>query len=121
MEFNKLLDELGINSQEVLERFCGNENLLQRLIFKFPEEKTFSELEKAYEEGDYFNAEKAVHTLKGIAANFGFEALFKFSIIMLDDLRDEKTNLPNEFEDVKNEYNRLISHINAYIKHENNR
>ncbi len=60
-----------------LRRFGGSEQLLRRFVQKFPQDTTFAALKDAAEQKNYPEIEKAAHTLKGIAGNLGFTALYQ--------------------------------------------
>ena len=80
-ERKKILEEAGISVEEALERFMGNEMLLEKFLGKFPEDKNFGELQNAFEQGDKETALRAAHTLKGVCANLSIKGLSeKFSV-----------------------------------------
>lgn len=76
----KTLRDAGINVDEVMERFCGNEGLFLKILKKFNYDKSFSDLKNALASGDMENATAHVHTLKGVAGNLGMTALFDASL-----------------------------------------
>lgn len=60
-----------------LRRFGGSQMMLERFVKKFPQDATFAALKDAAEQKNYPEVEKAAHTLKGIAGNLGFTALYQ--------------------------------------------
>lgn len=70
------LTAAGINVEMALERFMGNEMLLERFLKKFPEDPNFEKLEDAMEKGDRESALQAAHTLKGVCGNLSMESLY---------------------------------------------
>ena len=71
MTLSQLSPALRFDLSGALARFGGSEALLLRL----PEDKTFAELSAAVSSNDLPGVERAAHTLKGVAANLGLEAL----------------------------------------------
>ncbi len=74
-ETRKKLEDVGIDLDSVLERFMGNEGLLERFLKKFPEDKSYQKLVEAVESRDVEAAFEAAHTLKGVSANLALENL----------------------------------------------
>ena len=66
----------GINVDEALERFMGNEALLERFLKKFLMDDNFQKLESAIAEHDQEAAVSASHTLKGMCGNLSMTLLF---------------------------------------------
>ena len=69
------LTEAGINVDDALERFMGNEMLLERFWKKFGTDKSFADLLDSVSRGDRETALRAAHTLKGVSGSLGFTAL----------------------------------------------
>ena len=66
------LTEAGINVDDALERFMGNEMLLERFWKKFGTDKSFADLLDSVSRGDRETALRAAHTLKGVSGSLGF-------------------------------------------------
>ena len=69
------LEAAGINVEEALERFMGNEMLFQRFLKKFLEDESYRKLEESVQAGDPDGALKASHTLKGVCGNLSMNVL----------------------------------------------
>ena len=65
----------GVNVDEALERFMGNEALLNRFLKKFPDDANYGKLVQAVEAGDREGALTASHTLKGVCGNLSLAPL----------------------------------------------
>ena len=91
-----------------LGRLCS-EKLVERFALKFLADGSFSLLEEAIAAGNYNDAFRAAHTLKGVSLNLGFTELYKVSDEMTEALRDgaEPEN-DTLFQKVKDEYQRTI-------------
>lgn len=73
MKIKNVYEELGQeNYSAVKDRFCGNENLLEKFVVKFLKDPTYKNLEGSVNEGDRQGIEMNAHTLKGVAGNLGF-------------------------------------------------
>ena len=87
MTYEQALTQIGVDKEETLQRFSGNEELMKKFIKKFPQDKTTSELEKAALEKDYKAIEETAHTLKGLSGNLGFSKLFELSSALVNAIR----------------------------------
>ena len=79
--------------EHTLKRFAGNAALLERFVRKLPDDPTFGQLEEAMAVNHLEDAERAAHTLKGVAANLGFQTLSDISAKLMQALRDKDTDL----------------------------
>ena len=69
------LEAGGIMVDEALERFMGNEAMLERYLQKFLSEKSYAMLRDSLASNDWEAAGRAAHTLKSICGTIGCEAL----------------------------------------------
>ncbi|MGN0413202.1 MAG: Hpt domain-containing protein [Lachnospiraceae bacterium] len=74
------------NYEDVKSRLV-KEDLIRRLVLKFLKDTSFEELSNAMEQKDYGAAFRAVHTLKGLSLNFGFDCLSKSAGALTETLR----------------------------------
>lgn len=92
-----------------------NERLIERFILKFPEDPSMGALLEMIEAGDNVAAFRAVHTLKGVAANLAFTQLFRDASNLTEQLRDLKSNPdPELVSTLKITYNLVISTLKEY-------
>ena len=47
------LQEIGVNAQEAIRRFSGNESLYERFLLCLPADESFAKIGPALEAGDY--------------------------------------------------------------------
>lgn len=71
------LEAGGINIHGALERFMGNEAMLERYLRKFLTEKSYVGLEEAIAAGDREAAGVAAHSLKSVCGTIGCDAMQK--------------------------------------------
>lgn len=83
-EFYAAIDE---SCDEVLGRFGGSEAMLLRFLKKFTQDGTYLQLEEAMKKESWEEVFRAAHTLKGLAANFGFNKLFRLSSRIVEEYR----------------------------------
>ena len=74
-ETREILTNAGMEVDSALERFMGSDAMLERFLQKFRKDPSYSSLVAAVAEEKLEDAFHAAHTLKGVAANFSFEAL----------------------------------------------
>lgn len=89
------------------------EDRISKYLQLFLQDPSFSELRKAFDEKNAQNAFRAAHTIKGIAANLGFNKLSKSSSDLTEDLRplaftDKSDAL---FEQVQIDYDLVVLNI----------
>lgn len=70
-ERKKRLQDAAIDVEEALERFMGNENMLERYLKRFLEEKSYAALAQAGKNRDQAAALASAHTLKSVCGTLG--------------------------------------------------
>lgn len=99
------------NYQEVLERL-RSEAFIRKFVKKFPEDRSFTELKEALENGDAEKAFRAAHTLKGVCVNLGFSELYELSSALTEKLRGrELDGYEPYFEKLSAAYGQTIAAI----------
>lgn len=92
-----------------------NDKLIEKFMLKFPQDASMQQLRDALQVKDYVLAFRSVHTLKGVAANLGFSALFESASVLTEELRIEKKEPAAErIITVCRDYERTIDAIKAY-------
>lgn len=66
------LEAAGIDLKSALERFMGNEAMLEKYLGRFLNEKSYLELVQAVADDNAESAGRAVHTLKSVCGSLGF-------------------------------------------------
>ena len=87
MNLRECYEALGGDYEDVLGRL-RTEKLVQKFVLKFLNDKSYELLRKSLETGDYEEAFRASHTIKGVCQNLGFTRLGDFSSSLTDALRD---------------------------------
>lgn len=101
--------KIGGDYNDILHRFM-NENM----ILKFPQDNNMALFEESWAKKDYETAFRAMHTLKGVAVNLGFTALYNVSNALTEKLRSQEyDNLDGLITDVKKQYDIVIEAIAA--------
>lgn len=67
--------EAGVNVDSALERFMGNEKMLEKYLGRFLEEKSYAALQSAIEADDQQAAAAAMHTLKSVCGTIGCQQM----------------------------------------------
>jgi len=106
-----------------VEKRLSSENLVKRLITKFLDDGSFSQLRIAMEEGNRDKAFRAAHTLKGVSGNFSLSRLYSSVSRLAELLRPEAEVIPaganSLFEEVTQDYKLTVSAIRAYLDSDN--
>ena len=100
-----------------------SDSLIKRFITKFLDDRSYSELCSALEEGQREEAFRAAHTLKGVCANLGFDQLRDSASRLTELLRPEGSGIPEEaaliMDAVKHDYEMTVNAIRACLELEN--
>lgn len=70
----QLIDN-GADVEGTLHRFMGNEALFMKFLMKFKDDKNYVGLTESLDQGNYEEAFKFAHTLKGVSANLGLDPI----------------------------------------------
>lgn len=98
------------------------DRLIEKYVFKFPNDPSFSMLEKAMAEKDVEAGFAASHTMKGVALNLAFSKLASASSDLTDSMRAASRcdftweQYEEMYAIVKWEYEKVLSAIREYQK-----
>ena len=110
----KQLTDGGIDVNDALERFMGNEGLFERFLKKFADDENYEKLKAAVSEGDAETMLTASHTLKGVCGNLSMTELFTLFDHQVKELRAGNTEgakaLMNEIDTA---YGRVMKAVNG--------
>ena len=76
MTLKEFYEQIDSDYKDVIKRLC-DEDMIKKFVFKFPEDPSFNDLTDGLKENDAEKAFCAVHTLKGVCSNLGFERLYE--------------------------------------------
>lgn len=92
-----------------------NDRLIERFVLKFPDDPSMDALNDMVAAGENSAAFRAVHTLKGVAANLAFTELFQNASNLTEQLRDLKSEAdPALLEAVRVSYDLVIRTLREY-------
>ena len=91
------LKKYGADVETGLARCMGQEAFYLRFVRMMLDDKNFSQLSKAVEQGDPKAAFEAAHALKGVAGNLSLTPIFEPVSELTDVLRD-RTDMPETAE-----------------------
>lgn len=117
MTLKQLYNSIGGDYDDVVKRLISEE-LVSRFVARFISDESFSLLNGGMNEQNAEQAFRGAHTLKGVAQNLGFTALGKSAAELTEVLRGGSftANANELFENVKTEYEKVVSAIKEYIK-----
>ncbi len=91
-----------------------SERMVQKFVLKFLNDGSFDLLLRSMETGDYAEAFRAAHTIKGVCQNLDFTRLYKSGSDLSEALRNGFTpEAPACLEQVKADYQQTIAAIRA--------
>ena len=95
-----ILESLGADYQEIMERFLENEDFYLKLLEKFSKKPDIYEIEAALDKEDFEGAFRLAHSIKGGSANMGLTYLSEAMVELTDALR----NPPYDIEKIRSLY-----------------
>lgn len=113
--FKSELIAWGVDWDDVLGRFMGNEDLIAKFMVKFLSDKNMGELTKYLEEGNVTEAFKAVHALKGVSANLGLKGMLGAVCELTEILRaGSMEGYEEQYDKIKPKYDELVTILNKF-------
>lgn len=109
------LKELGVNTEEALNRFMKNSALYERMLGKLPKAVENTEVMQYLESEDLSNALANAHTLKGVTGNLSITPLYTAYSDICTFLRDgDGTSAKKILERTIPLQNKIIETIKRY-------
>ena len=106
------LTAAGIDVDDALGRFMGNEALLERFLTKFLADGNYAALSAAVAAGDSAGALTASHTLKGVCGNLSMSELFRLLTCQVEALRaDDWTRAAGLMPEIDRAYESVVRAI----------
>ena len=114
MTLKECYESFGGDFESVLGRL-QREQLVERFVYKFLDDKSFCLFISSMENKDYAEALRAVHTLKGICQNLSFVRLYESSSLATSALKE------NDYQKasgiilrLSDDYNQVVNAIREY-------
>lgn len=108
---NKLKDA-GIDVEEAVTRFMGNEALFLKMLKKFVDDPNYSELQEAVSKKSSEEAFKASHSLKGVSGNLSIFNLYDHTTLQVSLFREERAEEAFAMMDeIRNDYEKAVQAI----------
>ena len=105
---------LGGDYESVMGRL-PSEKFVQKFVLKFVNDGSYELLLRSMEAGDYAEAFRAAHTIKGVCQNLDFTLLYRSSSELSEALRNGfSPEAPALLERVKSDYQQTLAAIQAY-------
>ena len=97
------LKAYGVDYENAVKRFAGNEALYERFLKKLTEDNHLAIGEQAMKEERYEDVLEAVHALKGVAGTLGMTELFQAASVVVASIRkNEISHLQEQMAKVQN-------------------
>ncbi|MDE7168335.1 MAG: Hpt domain-containing protein [Clostridia bacterium] len=110
MTLEKFYEKIGGNYADTISRLMTEERIL-RFVRKFPADDSFNALKDALVRGSQEEAFRAAHTLKGVAQNLGFTALYEKASAVTEVLRGGSLDVAALMPDLESVYRLTVDGI----------
>lgn len=98
------LDLAGVDTKKAIERFMGNDGIYEEFLVRFLSDKNIETAEKALSQGNYKEAEVAIHNLKGISGSLGMDRLSSLCLAFMETLRKQTADHEREWSQLQEEF-----------------
>lgn len=112
MTLREFYEVTGGDYADVMGRFVTEERVL-RFVRKFPADGSFAALKSSLADGNAQEAFRAAHTVKGVAQNLGFTALFTVAEVVTNILRGGSLAVDERMPELERLYNLTVESIAA--------
>lgn len=104
----------GIDYEEGLERFSGNEQLYAKYLKKLPENNTYQEMKELVLKGEIQQAFEAAHKLKAFIGNLSISHFYDKIRVLTEELRaGVKKDYQPDFDKLDQEYEKILQAIRS--------
>ncbi len=108
------LENLGVDLEETLERFVGNEALYFKCLNKLADDVNFAKMLEGIEGKNSSQAFDGAHALKGVSANLGLNKLYEEMKIITEVFRAGSLSYDeNNMSNIKEFYNEALDTISS--------
>lgn len=116
-EFKDILEAYGVDYEETMGRFAGNESLYLKCLDLLYQDENLQALDAALESGDLTTAFEAAHSLKGAIGNMGLTPLYDAVCTIVEPLRarERECDYPVLLQAVRSEYEKT-NELRARLK-----
>lgn len=113
MTLKEFYEQIDGSYEDTLHRLTS-EALVHRFVLKYPADPSFAQLRETVAAADWESAFRAAHTLKGVAQNLGFDALYRASSALTEHLRGgQPLTEPQLLDATAAEHERVMNAIEA--------
>jgi len=118
--FKAALEEMGMDVDNTVKRFMGNEALYLKFLNKFQADQSVANIQQYIADQNAEETFKSAHTLKGVAANLGLDPIARYASDIVElvrgktqfsEVNTEKLGVLNE--ELKTAYEALIRLLTA--------
>lgn len=89
--FKAALEEMGMDVDNTVKRFMGNEALYLKFLNKYQTDQSVASIQQYISEQNAEEAFKSAHTLKGVAANLGLDPIAQCASDIVEIFRGKTT------------------------------
>lgn len=110
IENREKLINAGIDLDDALERFDYQNDLYEKYLLRFQEDKHMSAVKQGMENLDYDFVLREAHAMKGLTGTLGMQNLYEACSAVVSAVRENHTEeLPGLVDDMETQYIRIMS------------
>ena len=110
------LVEIGVDYDEVINRFMGKEDFYLRMLKKFLNDGNYEGLKQAVEQKNWREAFTYAHTVKGLCGNLGLGGILEYVVPLTEEVRSEpydEESIVNYMNDASKAYDKTVEVIQS--------
>lgn len=110
------LVEIGVDYDEVLNRFMGKEDFYLRMLKKFLDDKNYEGLKQAVEQRNWSEAFAYAHTVKGLCGNLGLGGILEYVVPLTEEVRSapyDEESIVNYMSDASKAYEKTVEVVRS--------
>lgn len=114
MTLEECYESFGGDYQEVVNRLCSRA-FVEKFLVKFLADKSHEDLHRHLDAGEFEEAFRAAHTLKGVCQNLGIKCLYESDYVVTEALRGSKNDVtPEMLQKLDADYDLVVASIREY-------
>lgn len=120
-EFRRRLEECGAGVQTALDRFMGNSAIYEKFLKRFPDDPNYSGIGENIQAGNYEEAYKCAHAMKGVTGNLGLDSIYQKISELVEEMRNksaeevDKDKVNIIWQDAQSLYDKYCQIIKEYL------
>lgn len=112
-----IFNEMHIDYPDLLTRLGNSESIAKKFLKRFIDDETFTKITQAYDNHDYEELLRNVHSLKGVAGNLSMHKLYNICNTWVMDLRAQNFQTSaQQYQQCFEEYHHIMKGLVEFFK-----